>query len=89
MSPEFLVETKQVKNGAIQLSNKTNENTGLAPQMTNADLERIAGRLIETGDPAKIEAGNLIGQGINDGTLKKVVTGINRETGNLMIVPAH
>lgn len=63
-------------NGSIKLSGG-NKSTDLKTQMTDGWIKSRTDQLLKSGDPAKIETGNLILQASRSGNLTTVVSGVN------------
>ena len=63
-------------NGSIKLSPR-NPDTGLPTQMTDSWIKTRTDQLLKSGDPAKIQTGNLILQASRSGNLTTLVSGVN------------
>ncbi|MDI6529493.1 DUF637 domain-containing protein [Pseudomonas otitidis] len=63
-------------NGSIKLSSG-NEGTGLKTQMSDEWIKSRIDQLLNSGDPEKVKAGNLILKASRSGNLTTVVSGVN------------
>lgn len=73
----ILNEVKPLQaNGSIKLSPR-NPDTELPTQMTDGWIKSRTEQLLKSGDPAKIQTGNLILQASRSGNLTTVVSGVN------------
>ncbi|TXI97791.1 MAG: hypothetical protein E6Q31_10125 [Aquabacterium sp.] len=64
-------------NGSIKLSGG-NKSTDLKTQMSDEWIKSRIDQLLKSGDPAKVQTGNLILQSSRSGNLTTVVSGVNR-----------
>jgi hypothetical protein len=80
-------EVKQVNNGAIALSS-ANTATGLPRQMTNDWIDNVIERMLQPNTSQSVKnLANLIKA--NDDKITKVVTGIDKTKGEILIFPIN
>lgn len=80
-------EVKQVNNGSIALSS-ANTATGLPRQMTNDWIDNVIGRMLQPNTSQSVKnLANLIKT--NDDKITKVVTGIDKTKGEILVFPIN
>lgn len=80
-SVTILSDSKQITNGTVKLaSNAAGGNTQLSEAWVKAVMNKL-----DTKDPARLA----IEQALDTGRLKTAVTGIDRTTGQAVIIPVN
>lgn len=78
-------EAKQMSSAGTVSLNASNQATGLPSQMSDDWIEDVIGRMVEEGGDLETQA-NTILTAYNSGNLKKVVTAVDKNTGEIVIV---